>query len=232
MPIPEASSESEISIPSLETSDPPQSEKPVSSDEAGAPEVPLDVQETSAEVPQDAQAPSILDSRALGVAPDNRATDALGELSPAQVEPNLPGLANPNDLTVHLRSGAEITDKEISDAEGTFQAIGIPVETSIRVNYTISSNQVRFFHRRDSEPAGALAELLGATARDFTSYRPQPPVGMIEVFLTDPVKPFVPQVPLGGQRPPTSPSGEQAELLELRDRVILRLQSGDRLPTD
>ena len=148
----------------------------------------------------------------------------------AEPEPfRLPGVDDPSAFIVHLHHASSMTDNDITDAEGSVGASGLPLGKSIRVGYTISSNQVRYFHSRDAEAAIALAALIDATARDFTNFTPPPAFGTIEVFLTEPVPEFEPPAATFPQAPEPRPGADGSELNDLRDRLILRLRPGDRL---
>jgi hypothetical protein len=49
--------------------------------------------------------------------------------------------------------------------------------------YTIRETHVRYYHPQDRAAAEQLAMLLETTARDFTSFRPSPDAGYLEVWL-------------------------------------------------
>ena len=51
------------------------------------------------------------------------------------------------------------------------------------VDVRISRDQIRFYHSRDALAAQALGEAIGATVRNFSSFRPRPAIGTIEVWL-------------------------------------------------
>lgn len=51
------------------------------------------------------------------------------------------------------------------------------------VGVTIGDRNVRYFHEEDRASAAALAEHFGAQLRDFTSFRPAPLAGTVEVWM-------------------------------------------------
>lgn len=68
----------------------------------------------------------------------------------------------------------------LSDALGS---LGHDVSKIVPVNLAISQSNVRFFHEADRTGAEALAAKVGAVARDFTSFRPSPSEGVVELWL-------------------------------------------------
>ena len=116
-------------------------------------------------------------SRAAILAPD-----PAPELSTA--EPDLPPAeAAYPPLEVQLHAPETVLPAEVGLMVSDLDARGFDVGDPKRVALTISSTQVRYFHPEDAAAAGALAELLFAEARDFTTYRPSPPPGRVEVWL-------------------------------------------------
>ena len=76
------------------------------------------------------------------------------------------------------------TDPSIADeiaADLTARGHSISAVTS--VNMRISERNVRFFHEEDRGEAALLAEAYDARLRDFTSFRPSPAEGTVEIWL-------------------------------------------------
>ncbi len=100
-------------------------------------------------------------------------------------------LASPNDLrlpgaegfTVILNAPITLSDEDVATAANGIRETGMSLDQVDRINFRISATQVRFFRPVDAAPAAAVANRIGAQARDFTSYRPSPPAGTIEIFL-------------------------------------------------
>ncbi len=68
------------------------------------------------------------------------------------------------------------------------QASGAKSPTAVPVGFSISSTNIRFYHAEDSAAAAKVAEVLRAEGqetelRDFTDFRPQPDLGLVEVWL-------------------------------------------------
>ena len=100
-------------------------------------------------------------------------------------------LASPNDLrlpgtegyAVVLNAPNTLSDEEVATAANDIRETGMSIGRVDRVDFRISATQVRFFRPEDEAPAAVMANRIGAQARDFTSYRPSPPAGTIEIFL-------------------------------------------------
>ena len=100
-------------------------------------------------------------------------------------------LASPNDLrlpgaegyAVVLNAPNTLSDEEVATAANEIRETGMSIGQVERVDFRISATQVRFFRPEDEAPAAVMANRIGAQARDFTSYRPSPPAGTIEIFL-------------------------------------------------
>ena len=63
------------------------------------------------------------------------------------------------------------------------EAEGIEFAATVEAAFPAIRREVRFFHAGDSALAERIARELGAEARDFSSFRPAPPEGRIEVRL-------------------------------------------------
>lgn len=85
--------------------------------------------------------------------------------------------------TVFLHAPASLADAEVEGVFAVLTGAGVAVRDPRRVAFAISRSNVRYFHDADAAAATRLADEIGAIARDFTTYRPSPPVGTIEVWL-------------------------------------------------
>ena len=52
-----------------------------------------------------------------------------------------------------------------------------------RVNLTISTSNVRYYHPEDAGAATVIANGIGAQLRDFTDFQPSPPEGLVEIWM-------------------------------------------------
>ena len=51
------------------------------------------------------------------------------------------------------------------------------------VDFSINRTNIRYYHSQDRNEAARLAEMIGGRLRDFTSFRPAPVNGTVEVWL-------------------------------------------------
>ncbi len=94
-----------------------------------------------------------------------------------------------------INAPSTLDEEEVNLVAADVRETGMSLGRINRVNYKVSTNQVRFFHQDDAELALALAQHIGAQARDFTNYRPSPPAKSIEIFLTGNGKPVARRTP-------------------------------------
>lgn len=76
------------------------------------------------------------------------------------------------------------------------------------VDLKISQRNIRYFHDEDRGEAARLAEAYGARLRDFTSFRPTPEEGTLEIWLAGdalPRQPVARRAPVVEQAPPPQP---------------------------
>ena len=126
-------------------------------------------------------------------------------------------IAGERDLRVVLTANQGMSATQFDGIVSATEATGIPLAQTQRVGFTITTDQVRFFHDADIAAAGTLADALGAEIRDFTQFNPKPPLGTIEIYLSD-----------TAEAPPVIDSAE-AERERLQQRLLNSLQRGDHL---
>lgn len=93
------------------------------------------------------------------------------------------------DLRLIVHAPTSISGADLDTALTLLSGAVAPPEGPIRVNYAISSSNVRYYHAADADAAIAAAQSLSdrlgpVEARDFTSYQPRPASGTIEVWLS------------------------------------------------
>lgn len=138
---------------------------------------------------------------------------------PAAPAPSFAGIS----LDVHAPGsiGDDALDRIVADLAG----IGFAPNPVSRVGFRVRETHVRFYHGADADAAATLAQAAGATARDFTSFRPSPPAGTLELWLE------------GGAgatakkpRNRTAPADPlAARKRALRDLLVEQLRRGDHL---
>ena len=97
------------------------------------------------------------------------------------------------------------------EAAALLREAGWPARDPATSPFTISSTHVRYYHSGDREGAEQLAALLSAGARDFTSYSPRPPEGMIELWLA-------------GRAPPRQPERQGPSIGRFLSRLAAALE--------
>ena len=121
-----------------------------------------------------------------------------------------------------------MADADVEDVVAALTETGFTVSDPARVTFRISSNHVRFYHAADAEAAAALAAEIGGPARDFTTFSPAPPEGLIEVWLAGSTSGAVAKTTTTRKKP-RAPVSEEAQIQALRDRLIQQLRSGQHL---
>jgi len=179
-------------------------------------------------LPLQSNAPNRPDSGPTALTPlvGDRGVSAGIAAPPAtiQTSPRLSGIGDLRTYLVHLQSPRSLSDGQHAGFESTITDTGLPIGKVNRVGYKISASHVRYYHPRDAVAATALAERIDARARDFTSFRPSPPIGTLEVFLSRTANSRRAAAQGGAQS-----SQQDRELIELRDRLIQSLRRGDHL---
>ncbi|MGR3292048.1 MAG: hypothetical protein ACU0C9_12755 [Paracoccaceae bacterium] len=154
---------------------------------------------------------------ALGPAPE------IASLSPSPfVEITVPSTFEFSNLVINAPSSVE--SSALNALMKSLLDKGFPVGTPHIVELTISETNIRYFHSVDAESARAIADLIRGRARDFTSYRPSPPVGTVEVWLSGSSGNQTTALPSQ-----TKPAARTEDLVfnSLRDRLIESLRNGD-----
>ncbi|SPH23323.1 hypothetical protein DEA8626_02387 [Defluviimonas aquaemixtae] len=158
-------------------------------------------------------------------APDANDTDVPVAV-PAPPPVPSPAVPTGQDAIVFVHAPTSVAEAELVDVMAKLVGGGYTLDPARRVSFSISKSNVRFFHPGDAELARALADRIGASARDFTSYEPAPPTGTIEIWLSG----------SGPNVAATSKSGsvvrqpkQVQKLLQLRNRILKRLRNGEHL---
>ncbi len=87
-----------------------------------------------------------------------------------------------DDIRLVLQIPDKVGDSRVAEYKDAAEAAGLTVDRVIRTSFTISGTNVRYYHERDAEAAKFIADTMGARARDFTSFRPTPKLGLIEIY--------------------------------------------------
>ncbi|PYE84099.1 hypothetical protein [Pseudoroseicyclus aestuarii] len=87
-----------------------------------------------------------------------------------------------------LKLAADLPGATLAAARAILAEAGVPVQTEppqegAAAPFGPQRSEVRYFHSGDAARAEGLAQALGAVARDFSSYRPAPERGVVEIWL-------------------------------------------------
>ena len=125
-------------------------------------------------------------------------------------EPMGPVDVSSANLVVH--APPSVDDGTLATAAAALVGEGFSDPQTVRVSLVISRTNVRYFHSADAPAAQAAAQSLGAALRDFTSFRPVPPAGTIEIWLAG--------------RPPLQPARQPLVAPTRRHDVAQPLEAG------
>lgn len=157
--------------------------------------------------------------------PEISETVAPNALEAPAARPILWGDLSRYQVRVHVPS-AVAEEAFLSHVEA-LQIGGLKPDTA-RVNFKISQDNVRFFHPEDAPMANAVAERLGALARDFTDFSPKPPLGTVEVWIAG--TSAVAAAPKTVKRTTRTTTRRRVSPEEaLRQRIARRLRRGEHL---
>ena len=92
-------------------------------------------------------------------------------------------------VVIHYRTGSEAGEAEAARLAAVVAPLAAKVQTRV-VADTPSAPVIRFFHPEDAERARQLADVLGGAGprwdvRNFSSFRPSPSLGTIEVWTPE-----------------------------------------------
>ncbi|MEL6643550.1 MAG: hypothetical protein AAFQ79_06415 [Pseudomonadota bacterium] len=107
----------------------------------------------------------------------------LSSLRETEIEVRLPNVQAPSfdaAVFVHAPRSAQVA---ALTAQAILQTSGLTVSLTDPVNFGIRTSNVRYFHAEDRAAAVQVARLLGAELRDFTTFRPSPRIGTVEVWV-------------------------------------------------
>jgi hypothetical protein len=126
-------------------------------------------------------------------APNNAApeaatrSDMAGAAPPADDADPAPQerMAQPEEaprVLVFFQTGLD--PARITTATEALAAAGLETVPPSPVSFRVKQDQVRFFRPEDRSAARLVGEATGAAVRDFTDYRPRPPSGTMELWLS------------------------------------------------
>lgn len=156
-----------------------------------------------------------------------RVAAALADAPPRVIPPSLmPPRPTFAGLSVHIHAPGSIGNDALDQIAADLADIGFAPAPPARVGITVRNTQVRFFHDADAEAAATLAGKAGAVVRDFTSFRPSPPDGTLELWLAGG---FGAGAAAGPARVKAPSDPLAARKRALRDLLVEQLRRGDHL---
>ncbi|MEM8957337.1 MAG: hypothetical protein AAGC86_05920 [Pseudomonadota bacterium] len=88
------------------------------------------------------------------------------------------------DSEVRIYAPSRVPSSQMSAIAADLRQSGANVVDPVRTRLTIQDTHVRYYHASDAAEARAIAARVGAEARDFTSFSPSPPEGMLELWVS------------------------------------------------
>jgi hypothetical protein len=181
-------------------------------------------------LPEGVAAPLLvsLPARPADVAPPDRspaAVTAPPDLPPPLTEADDIAIPNGSALLVRIAAPDSVPDAEAEEFAALIEDVGIGEGRVGRVGFRVSETHLRFYHREDAAAAAALGEVIGTEVRDFTSFRPSPPEGTLEIFLAGEGASPPPRAAAPTRARPQPPD----EMTRMRDRIVNRLRRGEHL---
>lgn len=129
-------------------------------------------------------APAEVPTVAPTARPTSRPTLAPPEPQIAEMAGPLPnGRVIGQDSQVRVYAPSRVPSGQMNAIASELRQSGATVIDPVRTRLTIQDTHVRYYHPGDAEEARAVAARVGAEARDFTSFSPSPPEGMLELWV-------------------------------------------------
>lgn len=84
---------------------------------------------------------------------------------------------------VRVYAPSRLADAQINAIASELRQSGAAAVNPVRTRLTIQDTHIRYYHAADAAEARAMADSIGADARDFTRFSPSPPEGTLEVWM-------------------------------------------------
>ncbi len=101
----------------------------------------------------------------------------------AVVAPSTPPLVLDAGLEIVLHYPNRVALASAEALTGTAANAGFTVDKLRPSGFSISKTNIRYFHEEDAAAAEVLADAIGGDVRDFTSFRPSPSKGIVEIWM-------------------------------------------------
>ena len=134
---------------------------------------------------------------------DRRTTADLDAINPADQPPAMPvdpvaprrsagqigkpssAATAPADvpLQVALHLSPDLSQADLDGAAATITTAGIELASTSIASFSVLQSEVRFFHQGDALSATKMAEEMRIRVRDYSTYRPVPVAGTLEIWF-------------------------------------------------
>ncbi|PWR03645.1 hypothetical protein DKT77_05755 [Meridianimarinicoccus roseus] len=132
------------------------------------------------------QALALLPEPAARLAPPQRSSGPARPVQPPAIQPVPRGITaavNPAAAVLRVyRAGSGDAAADFAAQSAALRAAGFAVPAPRAVPALAGPAEVRFFHTSDGDAARVAGFLAGLPVQDFTSYRPAPPPGTLEIW--------------------------------------------------
>ena len=86
-------------------------------------------------------------------------------------------------LQVALHLSPDLSQAGIDGAAATITTAGVELTSTRIASFSVLQSEVRFFHQRDAQSATKIAEDMRIRVRDYSTYRPVPAAGTLEIWV-------------------------------------------------
>lgn len=86
-------------------------------------------------------------------------------------------------LQVALHLSPDLSQEELDGAIATITTAGVELASTSIASFGVLQSEVRFFHQADALSATRMAQEIRIKVRDYSTYRPVPIAGTLEIWL-------------------------------------------------
>jgi hypothetical protein len=103
--------------------------------------------------------------------------------APVEPQPEIAPVARDGGLTIVMHIPNRADDDVARSMVEVAARAGFTIDRTVPAPFSVSQTNIRYFHAEDAEASMALANSVDGIARDFTSFRPTPAAGIVEVWV-------------------------------------------------
>jgi len=86
-------------------------------------------------------------------------------------------------LQVALHFSPDLSQAEVDDARSAVTTAGVELASASIASFNVPQSEVRFFHQSDALSATRMAQEMRIKVRDYSSFRPVPVAGTLEIWF-------------------------------------------------